>query len=71
MTTKQWMCIGLCSTLHLSLFAQWQAVNTGLPNNLSQYTMSTPSKDVVWATLVDWNTDYNIDATNGDRKSVV
>ena len=66
MTTKQWMCIGLCSTLHLSLFAQWQAVNTGLPNNLSQYTMSTPSKDVVWATVVDWDKDYNIDATTGN-----
>lgn len=66
MTTKQLMCIGLCSALHLSLSAQWQTVNTGLPNNLSHYTMSTPSKDVVWTTLIDWNEDYNIDATNGN-----
>ena len=66
MTTKPLICIALCSVLHLSLFAQWQAVNTGLPNTLSHYTMSTPSKDVVWTTLIDWGTDYNIDATNGN-----
>ena len=56
----------LCSVLHLSLFAQWRAMNTGLPNSLSFYTMSAPTKDVVWATLIDWNTDYNVDPTTSN-----
>ncbi len=41
--------------------AQWQVITPSVvPENHLIYTMSAPSKDIVWATTVDWPTLDNL-----------